>query len=378
VRDILADGSVRQDGLVLHERDTQGRGVGKINYPVLARVLKVYDIDDDENNRNGDTVVCDLHVTELGITLTQAQVLYPIGGADNYMHVPIHENTANLDGSKFNNLVDDPKLADGDTVLVVFVMGDIHRPYILSVQSHWQSGMNGKVESPSPRPKKEDGKSFKLRINGTNFIIDKDGNVIFETTDVVNQDESEVPRKKKMMFNFDGADGQGHLFVFDAEDNSIMITHKSGSVYKMTGTGSILMHDSNGDSLYMDPSDQTLTLSSGQGSLLVLNQGALIIDSSGANIFSIIDENLMQITAGQDLVLSSPSCTIQSGTVNVGNNAFFHATIYENLKTIFDAHTHATGVGPSGPPLPPMTFAIAEASPATSIQASYVLMRGNL
>lgn len=377
MRDILADGSVRQDGLVMYERDTQGRGVGKINYPVLARVLKVYDIDDDENNRNGDTVVCDLHVTELGITLTQAQVLFPIGGADNYMHIPIHENTANLDGSKFNNLVDDPKLADGDTVLVVFVMGDIHRPYILSVQSHWQSGMNGKVKSPSPRPKKDDGKAFKLRINGTNFIIDKDGNVIFETTDVVNQDKSEVPRKKKMMFNFDGEDGQGHLFVFDAEDNSISITHKSGSTWKMGTTGSILMFDSNGDSLYMDPDEQSVTLASGQGSLLVLNKGALIIDSTGANIFS-IDDTLMQLTAGQDLVISAPSCTIQSGTVNVGNNAFFHATIYENLKTIFDAHTHATGVGPSGPPLPPNTMALMELSPATSVKATYVLLRGNI
>jgi len=376
MNDILNDGTIRQDGLVFRPRDTSGEGAYRIHYPVLAQVVKVYDTDDEEN-REGSRVLCDLLVEEMGITLQRVPVMVACGGADNYIHFPIHDGTKNVDDSEFDELIQDRKLTNGDTAVVQFLMGDVARPIITAIYPHFQAGVAGVC--PSPRPKKDDKKQFKLRINGTNLTIDKDGNVIFDTTDVIGQDKSEVKRSKKFALNFTNKDEAGHLFVFDMTDGAeeVTITHLKGSLVKMDKDGNVLIADSEGDTVYLDAANKTASVASSQGSLITLKDDIVLVDKTGANIINLKDDTL-QLTAGKNVIVSAPSCTLECGTVNLGTAAVFHATVYENLKTVFDGHTHATGVGPSGPPLPPSTLALAEASPATSVKAEYVLLRANV
>ena len=101
-----------------------------------------------------------------------------------------------------------------------------------------------------------------------------------------------------------------------------------------------------------------------------------ISEKKGKSVISINDSQV-QITADK-AIIQSKEATLNAGAVNLGTGATFTAVIYETMKAIFDAHIHATAVGPSGPPLPPNTMSLMELSPVTSAQAKYIKLRGNI
>lgn len=47
------------------------------------------------------------------------------------------------------------------------------------------------------------------------------------------------------------------------------------------------------------------------------------------------------------------------GSILIGRSAAKSAVLFEDLKTAYDAHTHPTGVGPSGPPAVPLPSNVA-------------------
>lgn len=53
----------------------------------------------------------------------------------------------------------------------------------------------------------------------------------------------------------------------------------------------------------------------------------------------------LEIRLGADVLVS-----VVNGEVKLGANPTMHGMLFEAFKTLFDAHTHATAFGPSGPP----------------------------
>jgi hypothetical protein len=47
--------------------------------------------------------------------------------------------------------------------------------------------------------------------------------------------------------------------------------------------------------------------------------------------------------------------SLAAGSVSLGGSAQDPAVLGNGLMALFNAHTHATAVGPSGPPIPPLT-----------------------
>ena len=105
------------------------------------------------------------------------------------------------------------------------------------------------------------------------------------------------------------------------------------------------------------------------GKQIIINSDRLVLNAqnddiliSAKNILGVQSDNNITIQAKTDVIIHSKQ---RSDGIIIGKNANDHAVLGETLKDILDKfmqdyliHTHPTGTGPSGPPLPPTMTAI--------------------
>lgn len=187
----MGDGSVAQDGLRFRERKSNpGETAAYIPFPVTAIVTEVYTVE-NQFNRDEETILLDCKVLDMGIDLFKVPFIgMGKGSIDNYIHHGPVAPKKNVDKSPWNDQRVNPKVAMNDSVMIQFAFGRVHQPYAVAVLPHNQT----ENVSPSPRPKQADGDVYKVRFNGTNMLIDKDGNISFETTKTLDE---KIPRNKK-------------------------------------------------------------------------------------------------------------------------------------------------------------------------------------
>lgn len=192
----LNDGTILQDGLrTFHRSPGNPENSFFIPFPVSAVVTKVY-YNDDQQNRDGETIVCDVYCQTLGTDIYKVPVLLQKASVDNYIYYGINPHTANVNLSPSDDRRINPEVSNGDSVMVQFLNGSFHTPYITAILPHNQSGYKADDSQacPSPRPGSDFGDGLKIRFNGTNLIIDKNGDVSWESTPTVNTD---TPAYKK-------------------------------------------------------------------------------------------------------------------------------------------------------------------------------------
>jgi len=204
----LPDGTVQQDGLIYKPRKSNPMDMGMIYFPVKGSVLKVYYIDDSDN-QEGSTYVCDVFVPKFGMQLFKVPFLLDKADYDNYVHYAPLPATRNLDMTPFSERYIDPKKHNGTIVLVQFIDGLVSQPVITKVLPHVKSGRKGSLVvpigfSPDPRPaNKDDGDCYKVRYNGTNFMIDKDGHVTIKQTKMTDDFAGTSRPNHKKIINFE-------------------------------------------------------------------------------------------------------------------------------------------------------------------------------
>lgn len=75
---------------------------------------------------------------------------------------------------------------------------------------------------------------------------------------------------------------------------------------------------------------------------------------SGHRLYADDDAGIISIVAGDDgaevKIDASGVVTIKAGTIKLGANAQQKLVLGDAFRTLFNSHTHPTGVGPSGPP----------------------------
>ncbi|MER7049326.1 phage baseplate assembly protein V [Streptomyces jumonjinensis] len=64
------------------------------------------------------------------------------------------------------------------------------------------------------------------------------------------------------------------------------------------------------------------------------------------------------VTAQGDITLTAPKVTIDSPGIDLGGGATEPLVLGNALLTAFNAHTHPSAAGPTGPPTPPLTPAV--------------------
>jgi uncharacterized protein involved in type VI secretion and phage assembly len=75
----------------------------------------------------------------------------------------------------------------------------------------------------------------------------------------------------------------------------------------------------------------------------------LLDDATGAEKVTVIDK------AGNSIELSSTGVVIKSTAIKLGSEGAAQSLVLgDAFMTLFNSHMHPTGVGPSGPPVPPM------------------------
>ena len=99
-----------------------------------------------------------------------------------------------------------------------------------------------------------------------------------------------------------------------------------------------------------------------QGTFLYLNADqaeATLVDENGNNI-RLGDSNVTLTNKSGTVVdvtdtavqIVAKNVMLRSDTVSLGEGAMEPAILGRTFAAIFDAHTHPTALGPSGPPLP--------------------------
>jgi len=366
------------DGGVISSKTPISRKTGKEHYQLFGLykgtvIRTVYPQDAENFSKERVEYV----VKVRGQEFPRAINMRDLGGIFNYQEVIRKHSEKDFTrqfgtNSAYENL-------DGESIYVLFLEGNADFPIIVGAAQHGRQ---------YKKSQKKDGVHSSTEFNGVEFFIDKEGNF---TTKCVGQKNVEgktvnpesvgsmMKLTKNGTIQFTSSTGS-HIIIDNAAGNeAIHLLHKTGALAQIDKDGSIKLVGKDGAYLFMNAVTGETSLVSKDGAIVGFkNSGVTISSKSGKQIVDIKNDGKIQVTADSDVILSCPKATLDAGTSNIGNNAFFSAVLAETLKAVFDAHIHATAVGPSGPPLPPNTIALADATPLTAVTASFVKLKGNL
>ena len=145
----------------------------------------------------------------------------------------------------------------------------------------------------------------------------------------------------------------GHTVEFlDTEgEERIVIRHKGNAFVAIDKDGGVLVSNNKGSHLYLNATDEETTLVEQHGNFFRMNaDGVSIVDNDGGAT--------LQLT-GDTARLMAKNILLEGTTVALGKDAAEQVvlgTAFQQLWQSYLTHTHATGVGPSGPPIPPMPY----------------------
>jgi hypothetical protein len=157
----------------------------------------------------------------------------------------------------------------------------------------------------------------------------------------------------------------GHVIELDdtAEKEKIVIrhTHKDGARIQIDENGSVLIANEKGSFVFLNADGEEATFMDQHGNLVALtangialvNKDSTIVEMKGGKV-TVIASDQAHVTA-KDVVLDSATVTLGKGATEPVVLGQTFATLWNQ----FIFHTHATAVGPSGTPLPPVTPLIA-------------------
>lgn len=139
----------------------------------------------------------------------------------------------------------------------------------------------------------------------------------------------------------------GHsIQIMDAAgEEKIVIRHKGNAFLVLDKDGNVVLSNQTGSHLNLDVSNGVATLMSEQGHLVTLKSDGITLASSGGAYIN-INGNEVQIVGGKIHLLGD--------TVALGTGASEPTLLATTFWSLFSTHMHPTGVGPSGPPMPPV------------------------
>jgi uncharacterized protein involved in type VI secretion and phage assembly len=142
----------------------------------------------------------------------------------------------------------------------------------------------------------------------------------------------------------------GHIVQFsdDADDSKIIIRHKDNSFISLDKDGSVMIGNKNGSTLILNAKDGNLILLEEHGHVVTMDSAAVVIANKDGSAVEL---------KGSEAKIIAPKIFLAGESVGLGASPAQQPTImgtaFSALWTQFMTHTHATAMGPSGPPLPP-------------------------
>jgi len=143
----------------------------------------------------------------------------------------------------------------------------------------------------------------------------------------------------------------GHTIeIMDKEgEEKITIKHKGNAFISIDKQGSILLANQKGSYVQLDANEQNAAFVEQHGNIITMNSnGVVITQKSGATTIQLTDDTVRVM--GSSIILQAPSVSL---TGDPSAEPTILGTSFGAQFTPFALHTHATAVGPTGPPIPP-------------------------
>ncbi|NNF59404.1 MAG: phage tail protein [Rhodothermaceae bacterium] len=159
----------------------------------------------------------------------------------------------------------------------------------------------------------------------------------------------------------------GHTveFLDEEGEEKVVIRHKENAFLAIDKDGGVLISNNKGSHLFLNATDEETTLVEQHGNFLRLTaDGVSLVNNEGAAT--------LQLT-GDTARLIATNIVLEGTSVALGKDAMEPAVLGQTFSQLWNAfvfHTHATGVGPSGPPIPP---AVPPLGPGTGLTSSVVI-----
>jgi hypothetical protein len=166
----------------------------------------------------------------------------------------------------------------------------------------------------------------------------------------------------------------GHALIFsDEADNEYVrllwhkpeegdeaLTDPTKAADRTAGSNSFLSFESDGSIQIANKNGSLITLNADNENIFIVDQHAnsITLDSDGIKL---IDKagNVLSLVGGEAVLslsktvhIVAPTVNLKGGSVFLGDGASISAVLGEQLLAWLAAHTHPTGAGPSGPPVP--------------------------
>jgi hypothetical protein len=159
----------------------------------------------------------------------------------------------------------------------------------------------------------------------------------------------------------------GHVLMFDdtpGKEKVSLTWHSKDdkySYFSFDETGSVILSNKNGSLIYLNAEDgETSWIDEHGNSFSTSVEGMKLIDKF-SNIIETKD-GLVQILSQSAIAVSAKNVVVDAGSIELASNALEPAVdpavLGAKWMALFAAHTHPTGVGPSGPPIPTGTEAL--------------------
>lgn len=150
----------------------------------------------------------------------------------------------------------------------------------------------------------------------------------------------------------------GHILMFDDTDGdrSISLTwtneNEERSFLSFDSDGSWVVGTKTGHTMYFNCKANELSIIDQNGNLLSSDSAGIRIVNKDGDSVELKGGNI-QVLAASGVTLSCKDATLDAGKVNLGGQPLTEAVIKGvAMVAALVAHTHPTGVGPSGPPIP--------------------------
>src|SRR6266566_1692095 len=139
----------------------------------------------------------------------------------------------------------------------------------------------------------------------------------------------------------------GHTIELMDKDGEekITIRHKDNSFISIDKNGSVLIANQKGSHISLNAKDENATFMEQHGNLITMTgDGIVLVNKNGAVLE--LKGDLVRVAAN--------NIVLQGSSVALGAGAAEPTILGTTFATIYGVHTHATAVGPSGPPVPPV------------------------
>lgn len=151
--------------------------------------------------------------------------------------------------------------------------------------------------------------------------------------------EDNVPQRRVLKT------ASGHVLEFcDVEGKeSVTLRHKDGALLTFDDKGSVTIGNKQGTFIYLNAEQAECAFADENGNNVRLGDSNITLTNKEGTVVDI---------AGAAVQVIAKHVMLRSDTVALGEGASEPAILGRAFASTFDAHTHPTALGPSGPPIP--------------------------